>query len=194
MEQVRAFINEFIQIDNKEWTLFQTIMKEDTCKKGSVLLKIGDECKFMYFIISGSIRMFCYKKENEETYDFGFENDFAVDYRSFLTAQPATLGIEALEDLIFVSIKKEALLKLNKTSVKMREFSKIMTEIVYIYLDERLQSILYDEPIERYKKLLEKQPELLQRVPLQYIASYLGVRPETLSRFRKKISISKKVS
>jgi CRP/FNR family transcriptional regulator, anaerobic regulatory protein len=194
MEQVRAFISEFIQIDNKEWKLFRKILNEGTCKKGNVLLKIGDECKFMYFIIRGSIRMFSYKKENEETYDFGFENDFAVDYRSFLTAQPATLGIEALEDLIYVSIKKEALLKLNKTSGKMREFSKIMTEMVYIYLDERLQSILYDEPIDRYKKLLEKQPELLQRVPLQYIASYLGVRPETLSRFRKKISISKKNS
>jgi CRP/FNR family transcriptional regulator, anaerobic regulatory protein len=189
MEEFRDFISTFITVDDDDWMLYEKSLETGVCKKGDIFLKIGEVCTSLHFITKGCARIFCYKKENEETYDFVFENDFAVDYRSFLTARPSTVGIEALEDLEYVKIPKKELEKLTKTSLKMQEFGRIMTEMVYIYLDERLQSILYDEPIDRYKKLLNKDAHLLQRVELQYIASYLGVRPETLSRLRKKLSL-----
>ena len=141
MDNFKAFVEDYITLDEQEWQLFKKILHQGHYKKDELILGIGEFCTSLLFINKGCVRIFSYKKENEETYDFVFENDFAVDYRSFLTEQPSTVGMIALEDLDCIRISKTELTQLNAISNKIQEFARLMTELVYIYLDERLQSI-----------------------------------------------------
>lgn len=155
-------------------------------KKGEVLLKEGDVCKHVYLIYKGSLRFFYIdEKGNDITHWFGFEGDSITEVNSFYGQVPSSFYMETIEDceLLVFSLKSIQLL-----SAKYPEFNKI-EKMVYrktiIEMGQKIIDLQFRDARTRYDNLLKKQDDILQRVPLGHIASYLGITQQSLSRIRR---------
>ena len=188
MEKFKSFIKQFVTFSEEDWQLAKPFFNTEIVSKGTLILSQGSVCQTLSFIEEGAFRQYRMEDVDEYAYDFSFEEDYAVDFKSFLTGSPATINISALKDSTIVNISKQALDKVYKISPAFQEFGRLMVERAFVYDDERVQSLLYDTPEERYLKLMQRDPNLLAEIPLYSIASYLGVRPETLSRIRANLT------
>lgn len=155
--------------------------------KGSYIVEQGKTCKYLYFIKAGFIRGFYLQDGKEITTWFASENDAVTSMYSFITQKPSFETIEVLEDCILYEINYENLQLLFKKYPEFNLIGRLLTEKYYIELEERTMSLQFQTATERYLKLLQEQPQLLQKASLGMIASYLGISQETLSRIRKKI-------
>jgi CRP/FNR family transcriptional regulator, anaerobic regulatory protein len=120
--------------------------------------------------------------------DLLFEKTFTGSLASFTLQKPAQFNVAAIEETSLLVIQRNALLELFEKYTCWQKLGRLLAEGLAIRKELREISFLKDSPEERYRKLLEEQPIVLQRVPLHYVASYLGMKPETLSRIRNRIS------
>ncbi len=158
-----------------------------TISKNENLLTEGQICRHLYFLQTGALRGFYNIDGKEVTHWFGFENDFVTSFHSFITQEPAVETIQLLEGSILWSISKETLDILFNRHHEIERLVRIAYEKYYIRLEERFVNAQFKTATERYLNLLEQTPHILDRVPLGYIASYLGISQETLSRIRSRI-------
>ena len=154
--------------------------------KNEYLLVEGQVCRNLYFLEKGALRGFYNLDGKEITHWFGFENDFVTSFHSFTTLEPAVENIQLLEGSILWSISKEKLADLFNRFHEIERLMRIAYEKYYIRLEERYVNAQFKTAAERYENLLQQTPHILERVPLGYIASYLGISQETLSRIRSK--------
>jgi CRP-like cAMP-binding protein len=155
--------------------------------KEELLLKHGDVCKHMYFVNNGFIRIFYFKDGKEVTEYLAGEKHFFFSITSFFEGSPSDLIIEALEDSEIIQLSKYGIDTLRKQNL---EVANLMIEWLsrsLVLSQKRMDSVQFETAKQRYDNLLEQQPEMLNKVPLQYIASFLGITQETLSRIRSKI-------
>lgn len=158
--------------------------------KGDILLKEGTVCKHIYFIYKGSFR-FLFLKDNEEvTTGLFTEGVCMTNMKSLTTLQPSNIFIQALEDAVVVKMNNASLKQLFKQAAELEKIGRVILE--HMLADEAEWREMYTiyNPEERYHFLIKKAPQLLQKVPLQYIASFLGMRRETLSRIRSRAAKS----
>lgn len=156
--------------------------------KGSFIVRQGQIASGLYVIEKGLVRAF-YKKDNQEiAIWFGYEGINFASIASFFDNKPSREVIQCLEDSIFQYISGKDLRMFYNKYPEMSIISRKMTEEYCIILDDRTFSFQTQSAEERYKELLENDPEIVRRVPLGYIASYLGISQETLSRVRKKLT------
>ena len=152
--------------------------------KTEYLITEGRRCKHLYFLERGALRGFYTLDGKEITHWFGFENDFVTSFHSFITGEPAVENIQLLEGSVLWAISKEDLNGLLIDNPDIEKLLRITYEKYYIRLEERYVNAQFKSASERYQALLLQTPHILERVPLGYIASYLGISPETLSRVR----------
>ena len=188
---MKHFMAQSVRLSETEWKSIESFYETLTLQKDELLLKQGEICKKLAFVVSGVLRQFRSEDVDEYAYDFSFKEDYAVDFSSFIGEKPATIGISALRPSVVICISKENLEKAYKLSPVFQEFGRLMVERAFVYDDERVKSLLYDTPEERYLNLMSRDPDLLQEIPLYAIASYLGIRPESLSRVRANLSKKK---
>lgn len=155
-------------------------------KPGDHFTEPGKVCKKMAFISSGALRMYNVAEGKEVTLWIGTENRFITDLRSFVQQTPARWYIEAITDCELAVISREDHFKLLENQPKWLEFDNRLLTSAFSIMEHRLYSHLYMTAEERYRELMEYEPELFNRVPLKMIASMLGIAPETLSRLRSK--------
>ena len=155
-------------------------------KKGDFLVKEGALCQHLFFLEQGCLRGYYYLDAKEVTHWFGFENDFVTSFHSFITRKPSIENIQILEDSILWSIGKDSLEQLYTDFPEIERLGRLACEQYYIRLEDRYVSSQFKTAAERYNDLLETKSDLVQRLPLGYIASYLGISQETLSRIRGK--------
>jgi CRP-like cAMP-binding protein len=168
------------------WLLMTSAMQISSYRKGELLLEEGAVCRHIYFVYKGSFR-FLYLKENEEvTTGLFTEGICMTNMKSLTTLQPSTVFIQTLDDAIVVKINKEALIALYKQAPEIEGIGRVILE--HMLADDADWKEIYTiySPEERYHFLLKKAPQIIQQIPLQYIASYLGMRRETLSRIRSR--------
>jgi CRP-like cAMP-binding protein len=154
--------------------------------KGSFLITEGKMCNHLYFLDQGSVRGFYNLDGKEVTYWFAFENNFVTSFFSFITRKPGMENIQAMEDSTLWAVAYDGLQNLYAKHPDMERLGRIVNERYYVMLEERFVSNHFKEARERYENLLANAPHILQRVPLGYVASYLGITQETLSRIRSK--------
>jgi CRP-like cAMP-binding protein len=154
--------------------------------KNELLLSEGRICRHLYFLEKGAIRGFYNLDGKEITHWFGFENDFVTSFHSFITGEPALENIQLMEGSILWAIPKETLNELLSKHHEVERLVRIAYEKYYIRLEERFVNAQFKTATERYENLLQHSPFILERVPLGFIASYLGISQETLSRIRSK--------
>ncbi|MCX2681203.1 Crp/Fnr family transcriptional regulator [Galbibacter sp. EGI 63066] len=152
--------------------------------KDSFILKHGEVCKHIYFIHKGFARTFYYKNGKEITEWFADEKGFSFSITSYFQEQPSKLVIECLEDSEVIYLPKKEMYELSYNHIDIAQLIIKMFSYSLMISQERMDSIQFETAKQRYDKLLKNQPEILQKVPLQYIASYLGITSETLSRIR----------
>ena len=153
--------------------------------KGDYLHKKGRVCSHFYFLESGALRGFYHLDDREVTHWFGFENTFVTSFHSYMTEQPAIENIQFLEDSTIWAIAKSEFTALFDTHHEIERMVRIIYEQYYMRLEERYVNAQFKTAAELYANLIEHSPHILQRVPLGYISSYLGITQETLSRIRK---------
>ncbi|MGZ3873032.1 MAG: Crp/Fnr family transcriptional regulator, partial [Mucilaginibacter sp.] len=160
-------------------------------KKGDFFLADGQVCKHAGFIVKGLVRYYINHDGEEKTYEFGQENNFVCNYESFLPQTPSTKIIQALEDCEILQISYTDLQVFYRSVSGGERFGRLVIEQVFVQLLRALGSLYTDLPDVLYKKLLKEHPDLLQRVSQYHIASYVGVKPQSLSRIRKRIFAEK---
>ena len=155
--------------------------------KNDFLLKENIVCRHLYFLEKGALRGFYNLDGKEITHWFGFENDFVTSFHSFITGKAAVENIQFMEHSIVWAIPKEKIQELLDKFHETERLVRIVYEKYYIRLEERFVNAQFKTAAERYENLLQQTPHILTRVPLGYIAAYLGITQETLSRIRSRV-------
>lgn len=184
-------IQHVISLSASEKDIVTALFKEKTYKKGEFFLEEGKVCKQVGFVAKGLLRYFINHDGEDKTYDFAQENGFVCNYESFIPRTPSTKNIQALEDCEILQISYDDLQVFYKSISQAERFGRIVIEQVFIQTLQDLSSFYTDTPELRYEKILTKHPDLLQRMSQYHIASYVGVKPQSLSRIRKRISTEK---
>jgi CRP-like cAMP-binding protein len=144
-------------------------------------------CKYTAFILKGCLRYFYNVEGQEHTGQFFFENSWYTDYESFLSEKPSKQNIEALEKTEILLLQKKDLEKLYETYPKFERFGRLMAENAYLGVRKKNENLVNLSPEDRYLKLVKERPKVIERVAQHYIASFLGIQPQSLSRIRKRI-------
>ncbi|GAB3425385.1 Crp/Fnr family transcriptional regulator [Niabella aquatica] len=160
--------------------------KTVVAERGSYLTKAGSVDTHIYFIQSGAVYAFIMDGDEERITRFGYTGNIIVPLDSFLTAQPSDLYIQAIKRTTVKIISKSFFQKfIQQTEIKSNLWATILENLV-IQQMEREKDLLIQSPVERYKRVLKRSPQLFQQIPNKYIASYLRMSPETLSRLKKR--------
>lgn len=157
--------------------------------KRQFFLQAGDICKSVAFIEKGALRAYTVDDAGvEHIVQFGVEGWYISDMLSFLTGEPATYTIDAVEDAELVVIARADYEEMLRTLPKFETLMRINITGAYIALQRRVTGSIQDPLESRYETFLRTYPDIAQRVPQHMIASYLGATPETLSRVRRRMS------
>jgi signal-transduction protein with cAMP-binding, CBS, and nucleotidyltransferase domain len=186
-EKLKAYCKTFIPLTDEELGLIEKYFETSKIKKKDFLLRDGKVCNFLGFIAEGTIRHFHIKEGIEKTCDISFENSWVTDFQSFTHDTSCRMNLQAMDGTTVFLIKKENLYKLYNECHKYETFGRLMAEQVAQRATEIAMSLSSEKPEERFQNLLRKQPDLFQRVPQKYIANFLGISPESLSRIQKRI-------
>jgi CRP-like cAMP-binding protein len=155
--------------------------------KNEYLVTEGKICRHLYFLEQGALRGYYNLEGKEITHWFAFAQDFVTSFHSFITQQSAVENIQLLEGSILWAITKENLMRLLNEYHEIERLVRIAYEKYYIRLEHRFVNAQFKTATERYQELLAESPHIIERVPLGFIASYLGISQETLSRIRSRI-------
>ncbi len=187
MEEIRKYFDTIIQQSDEEWRFFSSKLVRQEFPKKTLLLKSGDTENYLSFIEKGIVRFFVPREENDLTFDFAFENDFVSAYDSFLAQIPSTYNVETLSETIIWRMSYNDLQKIYAETSVGNKIGRYASEALYREKSRRELSLLTDTAEQRYLKLFTEQPKLIQKIPLKYIASYIGITPQALSRIRHRI-------
>lgn len=161
-----------------------TIAAERTFAKGEFVVREGEVEQNLYYVCNGAIRV-CYLTDMEElTIRFGYDGSFINSLSSFLKGTPSEFYIEAIRKTELKVIPKTKLLELaHQDKETLSEYTSLLELLVTQQIDREID-LLITSPVERLNRVLERSPHVFQHIPLKYIASYLRMKPETLSRIR----------
>lgn len=181
--------NEKVPLTAEEQETIKTFLTPKKLRKKQYLLQEGDICKYIAFVEKGALKSYVIDEAGTERItQFALEGWTISDLYSFLTGEPATYHIDAIEDAELVLISKAAHEELLQQVPKYETYIRLQITGAYIALQRRLTSIISLPIEERYKNLTTLYPTIVQRVPQHMIASYMGLTPETLSRVRGRVT------
>ncbi|MBX3252667.1 MAG: Crp/Fnr family transcriptional regulator [Chitinophagaceae bacterium] len=187
MQQLLAHLKTFYQLSAEAELVLKDCFEEIILAKNEFLVKEGKVCRHLYFLQQGALRGFYNLDGKEITHWFGFENDFVTSFHSFTTQQPSVENIQLMEGCILWAISKDTLTGLFNRYHEIERLVRIAYEKYYIRLEERYVNAHFKTAGERYESLLLHTPHIVERVPLGFISSYLGISQETLSRVRGRL-------
>lgn len=173
-------------IDEVEISEISSLFNLETLKKGDYFLKKNRKCERLSFVQSGFLRIFIDTDNKEITQWISTKGYFVTDLSSFIFDQPARWTIQALTDVEIYTINKSEYDKIKTVIPKWSELEKMFIVHCFTTLEDRIYSHLSMTAEERYNFFFKNNKELFNQVPLQYIASMLGMTPETFSRIRRK--------
>lgn len=188
MDRIKAVITSFVPMPDEEYELILPLIKRMAIKKDTDLLKQGQVCRYVYFIEAGFFRMFYVDyKGNEINCRFGKPDEFVVDFASFITRKPALYYWKAMEDSTVIALAHDEIEKLYDSNPNWSKFGRMIAESVYLMIIERQEMLHFQTPEERYATVLKNEPHLFQKVSQNQLSSYIGIKPESLSRLRKRM-------
>lgn len=188
MESLLNAIRYYITLSGKDEDIIRGLFHKKSFKKGDHLLEAGNICRFLIFIETGLVRYYINNDGNEQTNYFNKEGEFVCNYLSFLPQTPSYVNIQALEDTSVFMINFNDLQLFYATVEHGERFGRLGIEQVFVSVITQIASLYTDPPDVRYQKFLANFSDIGQRVPQYYIASYVGIQPQSLSRIRKRIA------
>lgn len=177
-------IRHIVPLTEPDTSLIASLFQPYPMKKGDYFVHQGQVCQHVGFIHAGLLRYFVNQDGDEKIYDFGLENDFVCDYESFLPQWPCRRAIQAIEDSNLLVISSANLQRLFAQLTYGERFGRVAIEQIFVKTIGQLISLYTDAPEFRYQAFLETYPTLSTRITQYHIASYVGVKPQSLSRIR----------
>ncbi|MVO07821.1 cyclic nucleotide-binding domain-containing protein [Flavobacterium sp. TP390] len=187
MERLRKIIAEKIDISESDWKIISSKLQFQEIKKKDFLTKANTIEDKVYFIIDGVFRLFIELPEKDVTIDFGFPNKFLSSYSSFLMQLPSVSFIQSLTTSKVIFITRKDLYDIYKETNAGDAIGRLFAEEFFRYKSKRELSFMMETPTQRYLNLVKEQPQLILKIPQKYLASYIGITPQALSRIRGKI-------
>ena len=186
-------ISRFIQLTPEEEVLFVSMLKIKKLKKKQFFLQEGDVCKYQAFVYQGCLRTYeVDAKGVEHVIQFAPEDWWAGDLYSFFTGTPSRMNTDALEDTELFIFDKKTIEELYIQLPKFERYFRLLMQNALIAVTQRVLSNMSQSAGERYCDFVQRYPKIEQRVPNHQIASYLGIKPESLSRIRREYIKGKK--
>lgn len=184
--EISIILDQIHELPEKSKLALQNNISEISFLKGHILLKANKVESNIYFIKKGLVRAYI-QRDNEVTFWFGKEGETVISMKSYVEEQPGYENIELLEDCELYELKTNNLKKLFSEDVHIANWGRKFAEKELIKTEERLISKQFKNASERYLELMQNHPELIQRVQLGHIASYLGITQVSLSRIRAEL-------
>ena len=185
MKQLKECISSQVLIGDSAMANILAVFEPVHVSKGDFFLKSGNVCRQMAFIESGYMRMYDIANGKEITLWIGSEGRFITSLSSFVFQTNNMWNIQAITDCKLYVINRENHFNLCKSEPKWLEFDNLLLAHSFALLEKNMFSQLHTSAKQRFHNLLKEEPKLFKNVPLQYIASMLGITPESLSRLRK---------
>jgi CRP-like cAMP-binding protein len=181
-------VQNLITLSPAEADIVTSLFKEKSYKKGDFFLEEGRICKHAGYVVKGLLRYYINHDGEEKTYAFSQENNFVCNYESFLPQSPSSKIIQALEDCEILVISHADLQTFFANIREGERFGRIVIESVFLQLLKDINSFYTETPELRYERFLKTHGDLQQRISQYHIASFVGVKPQSLSRIRKRIA------
>lgn len=181
---MKETISTLIDITDQQYQHLENTGTLKQAEKNEILFRAGTPNRKMLFIEKGLLRAYRIREEHEYTHHFYIENWFATDFKSYLTGEHSDLYIQSLTAATYYEFDKMALLELFQRDPIFEKLGRVIAEQAYLKIVERLVAFQTNNLRERYLRLINQNPELFQKVPQKYIASYLGVAEQSLSRIK----------
>lgn len=186
MELVRRTIERYVSLQDEEWTRIGSCWQEFAFSKGTPICASGQVEHYFYIVKSGVQRLLFAHDGTEICVGFAYDGSWCGEYASFVTRKPARFDVVALTDSILYGIRYEDLQRLYQELPVMERWGRLILEQLLVGRAVREMEQLSLTAEERYDRLVERSPKLLQLVPQKDIASYLRMSPETFSRLRRR--------
>lgn len=188
MTDLLSFLRSFATFSEESLEVLRSITMEVSFRKGDYLVEAGKPCHSLYFIRQGFCRAFYLQDGLEINTAFYFERDIATNINSYISNQRATFAIQACEPLSAYRFDRHDIARINKLAPEIEAAGKQSLQLIAARQEQQLEMYRLLTATQRYEYLEKHRPEILQRVSLTHLSSYLGVARETLSRIRKKRS------
>jgi CRP/FNR family transcriptional regulator, anaerobic regulatory protein len=158
------------------------------CSKNTIIEEENKVPTCLYFILKGYMRLFYYDEQGDEVTTFiGTPNKYITSFTDFIHDKKSNQNLECITDCELYKIERNTLRKLIDTNMGFQKYSLFIFQESLAINEQRANDFATLSAESRYKKLMDQQPEIIQNVPIQYIASYLGIKPQSLSRIRKQM-------
>ena len=181
-------VSRFSNLDEYEWQMLEPHLSIRQLKRHEYFIREGKKGNEVGMVLQGTLRQFYTKDGVERTTYFFFEGHLMSAYISCLSATPSLVSIEALSDTTYISFPYDVLVRLYQRSMGWQQFGRRIAEYIATGLEQRMAGLLLLSPEERYRELLSGSKSLiLERVPQQYVANYLGITPVSMSRIRNRL-------
>lgn len=187
MEELKTLVNRLSPLPDSDFETLKDLFQERTVKKKGFVQVENTLVNELHYVPYGNFRGFINKDGEEITTHFYFGPTFLADYLSYRTKQRTKHNIQAFQDGIYYSANFDEIEALGETSFPIAKLFLKFFQAVYLYKEQRAVSFVNDSPEDRYLNFFKLRPRVIEQMPLKYIASYLGMTPETLSRIRNKI-------
>lgn len=188
MTEIQQYVSDYFGItEPQNLAAMEKLFRRQTLQKGDFFLHVGKPCHQLSFIHSGLLRIYVQTPEKEVTQWISTPGYFVTELSSYLFDTPARWNIQALTDVELYTLDRKDYVQLTEIIPNWHELEKRFIAKCFTILEDRIFSHLSMSAEERYTFFFERNKELFQHVPLQYIASMLGMTPETFSRVRKKL-------
>ncbi|WP_158798807.1 Crp/Fnr family transcriptional regulator [Pedobacter sp. L105] len=180
--------NKYARISETDFEVIEQHITKRFVKKRKTLLMQGEASRYIYFVEKGALRSYSIDKVgNEHVLQLAIEGHWIADLSSFVSQSPGNINIEAIEDSEVLLLPHHDLESLFEQIPQMERFFRQLYQRAYVTLQQRHHAAQSDHAEERYRQLIHEHPYVAARIPLIYIASYLGITPESLSRIRKQL-------
>lgn len=184
--KITDYLSQYVEITEELETVINESSFIKDFKKGTILLKEGDLSTECYFILKGCIRCYYQKDGEEKTTEFYTEGQ-ALTPSCYGKEEKSNFFLECIEDTIAGIGTPDSESEMYQKYPQLESLSRLVGEELFIQYQDTLADFKMSSPEERYLSLLKNRPDLIERVPQHQIASYLGIKPESLSRIRKRI-------
>ncbi|RIH62869.1 Crp/Fnr family transcriptional regulator [Mariniphaga sediminis] len=184
-EKIKQAFDPYFNVPLEAWKSFTNLGEIITTEKDEILKSTGTTEKYLSFILKGSGGILLWNNNNFVCIDLCYEGEFFGDYMSFLNQQPTPLEVVTFEPSELFRISKTNFNKLSNNTEFGDKICRFASEALFVHKQQQQIDILTQTATERYVYLQTKHPKIIQRTPQKYIASYLGVTPQSLSRIRK---------
>lgn len=186
--EIVKLISRYLDLSNDEATAFAECIPIKSFKKGDLLLREGQISRDSYFVIQGCVRKYYIIDGEERTTEFYVEDESISSLQSYKNKTPANHYFECIEDCRLAVLNYDKEQELFERVPKYESLCRMSMEDDFGEQQDTLAKFIISSPETRYKNLLKTRPDLIQRVPQYHLASYLGIKPESLSRIRKRVA------